>query len=151
METDRGKTRGKFTELVFDVKHDAWVIPQYSHGILLIVDAEENTGVPALKVDLVNDEVLSVNFTGASASAIELDTSDNETHQLTWDIDGTGNFNQAVTFSLAGTSVSDALTVSSTGLLSTAAKTGTVADGVVTITATGNTALTDTVAVTVVA
>ena len=27
METDRGRTRGKFTELVFDVKHDAWVSP----------------------------------------------------------------------------------------------------------------------------
>lgn len=54
METDRGKTRGKFTELVFDVKHDAWVIPQYSHGILLIVDSEENTGVPAVPVRVVD-------------------------------------------------------------------------------------------------
>ena len=53
METDRGKTRGKFTELVFDVKHDAWVIPQYSHGILLIVDAEENTSEPAVPVRIV--------------------------------------------------------------------------------------------------
>lgn len=56
METDRGKTRGKFTELVFDVKHDAWVIPNYSHGILLIVDAEENVGTPALKVELVDND-----------------------------------------------------------------------------------------------
>ncbi len=55
METDRGKTRGKFTELVFDVKHDAWVIPQYSHGILLIVDAEENVGQPAVPVKVVGD------------------------------------------------------------------------------------------------
>jgi hypothetical protein len=59
METDRGKTRGKFTELVFDVKHDAWVIPQYSHGILLIVDAEESMGQPALKVELVGPEVVA--------------------------------------------------------------------------------------------
>lgn len=57
METDRGKTRGKFTELVFDVKHDAWVIPQYSHGILLIVDAEENTSVPAINVNIVGGNV----------------------------------------------------------------------------------------------
>ena len=56
METDRGKTRGKFTELVFDIKHDAWVIPQFSHGILLIVDAEENVGTPALKVEVVNNK-----------------------------------------------------------------------------------------------
>ena len=55
METDRGKTRGKFTELVFDVKHDAWVIPQYSHGILLIVDSEENTGTPSVKVEIVDN------------------------------------------------------------------------------------------------
>jgi hypothetical protein len=54
METDRGKTRGKFTELVFDVKHDAWVIPQYSHGILLIVDSQENVGTPTIKVETVN-------------------------------------------------------------------------------------------------
>ena len=55
METDRGKTRGKFTELVFDMKHDAWVIPNLSHGILLIVDGEENVGQPALKVELVDN------------------------------------------------------------------------------------------------
>lgn len=59
METDRGKTRGKFTELVFDVKHDAWVIPQYSHGILLIVDAEENVGEPAVPVKVVGGTVNS--------------------------------------------------------------------------------------------
>ena len=55
METDRGKTRGKFTELVFDMKHDAWVIPQYSHGILLIVDSEENSGTPSIKVEQVDN------------------------------------------------------------------------------------------------
>ena len=55
METDRGKTRGKFTELVFDVKHDAWVIPQYSHGILLIVDSQENVGTPTIKVENVTN------------------------------------------------------------------------------------------------
>lgn len=55
METDRGKTRGKFTELVFDMKHDAWVIPNLAHGILLLVDAEETVGQPALKVELVDN------------------------------------------------------------------------------------------------
>lgn len=55
METARGGTRGKFTELVFDMKHDAWVIPNLSHGILLIVDAEENVGTPSLKVELVDN------------------------------------------------------------------------------------------------
>lgn len=64
METDRGKTRGKFTELVFDVKHDAWVIPQLSHGILLIVDAEENVGTPALKVEIVDNAKVDPVVTG---------------------------------------------------------------------------------------
>lgn len=56
METDRGRTRGKFTELVFDMKHDAWVIPQFSHGILLIVDAKENTGRPTIPVEVVTPD-----------------------------------------------------------------------------------------------
>lgn len=56
METDRGRTRGKFTELVFDVKHDAWVIPNFSHGILLIVDAQENVGTPAINVNVVDND-----------------------------------------------------------------------------------------------
>ena len=60
METDRGKTRGKFTELVFDVKHDAWVIPQYSHGIILFVDAEDNVGQPAVPVKIVGSETLTM-------------------------------------------------------------------------------------------
>ena len=68
METDRGKTRGKFTELVFDVKHDAWVIPQYSHGILLIVDAEENIGTPSIKVEVVGGNV-DANVTGGNMNA----------------------------------------------------------------------------------
>ena len=68
METDRGKTRGKFTELVFDVKHDAWVIPQLSHGILLIVDAEENTGAPAVPVRIVGGEVGLAEGTEVSAT-----------------------------------------------------------------------------------
>ena len=55
METDRGKTRGKFTELVFDMKHDAWVIPNYSHGIILLIDEQASIGTPAVKVELVDN------------------------------------------------------------------------------------------------
>lgn len=58
METARGGTRGKFTELVFDMKHDAWVLPNFAHGILLIVDSEESMGQPALKVEIMNPEAL---------------------------------------------------------------------------------------------
>lgn len=44
MRTDEGKTRGKFTEMVMDIKYDAWVIESLSHGIIPIVDAVENSG-----------------------------------------------------------------------------------------------------------
>jgi hypothetical protein len=144
METDRGKTRGKFTELVFDLKHDAWVIPQFSHGILLIVDSTPNVGTPALKVDFVNDEVLAVNFTTPPTT---LDTSDNGTVQLVWDMDGAGNFNRNVQFASSDTAIA---TVNSTGLVTTAGVTGT-GPVTITITAVGDTSLTDTVVITVVA
>ncbi len=71
METDRGKTRGKFTELVFDVKHDAWVIPNLSHGILLIVDAEENVGTPAIKVEVVSNDFTEPKVTSLTATPNE--------------------------------------------------------------------------------
>lgn len=38
MQTDEGKTRGKFTEMVFDVKYDAWVIDNLSAGIMPILE-----------------------------------------------------------------------------------------------------------------
>lgn len=54
MVTDDGKTRGKFTEMVFDVKYDAWVIESLSHGIIPIIDSAENTGVFAIPVKVVS-------------------------------------------------------------------------------------------------
>lgn len=57
MVTDEGKTRGKFTEMVFDVKYDAWVIESLSHGIIPIIDAEENAGVFAIPVKIVNESM----------------------------------------------------------------------------------------------
>lgn len=38
MVTDEGKTRGKFTEMCYDVKYDAWVIENMSHGVMPILD-----------------------------------------------------------------------------------------------------------------
>ena len=56
MVTDEGRTRGKFTEIAMDVKYDAWVIEQYSHGILPIVDSVENSGRSvAIPVDVVTN------------------------------------------------------------------------------------------------
>ena len=53
MQTAEGLTRGKFTEMVFDVKYDAWVIEGLSHGIIPIIDSEENRGTFALPVKIV--------------------------------------------------------------------------------------------------
>lgn len=56
MVTGEGGTRGKFTECCMDVKYDAWVIESLSHGILPIIDVQENTGVFAIPVKIVADE-----------------------------------------------------------------------------------------------
>lgn len=53
MRTAEGETRGKFTEMVMDVKYDAWVIESLSHGILPIIDVEPNTGTFAIPVEVV--------------------------------------------------------------------------------------------------
>jgi hypothetical protein len=139
METDRGKTRGKFTELVFDLKHDAWVIPQFSHGILLIVDSAANLGAPSLTVDFANSEVTAVNFTTAAQNLGHL-----LTLQLAYDLDGVGNYEQDVQFSIDS---EDHATVSATGLVTAKESNGA---SVITITAVGNTDLTDTVTITTV-
>jgi hypothetical protein len=56
MVTGEGGTRGKFTECCMDVKYDAWVIESLSHGILPIIDVQENTGEFAIPVKVVGDE-----------------------------------------------------------------------------------------------
>lgn len=54
MKTEDGGTRGKFTEMVFDVKYDAWVIEGLSAGILPIIDTQANRGTFAVPVKIVN-------------------------------------------------------------------------------------------------
>jgi hypothetical protein len=114
METDRGKTRGKFTELVFDVKHDAWVIPQFSHGILLIVDSTASVGTPSLKVEITQPAVLALNYTSTAPVAADMDASNEDDFQLTWDMDGVGNYDNRVTFATDNAGIA---TVSATGLV----------------------------------
>lgn len=53
MRTEDGGTRGKFTEVVFDFKHDAWVIESKAAGILPIVDSGAGDGVFAIPVKVV--------------------------------------------------------------------------------------------------
>lgn len=104
METDRGKTRGKFTELVFDVKHDAWVIPNLSHGILLIVDAEENVGTPSIKVEVVDNDFTEpkVNSITVAPTAVSIQVGQQASPQIV--VTGVGKFDKGWTAMSSDTS-----------------------------------------------
>lgn len=54
MRTAEGETRGKFTEMVMDIKYDAWVIESLSHGIIPIIDAEETDAPLGIPVVIMN-------------------------------------------------------------------------------------------------
>lgn len=57
MRTAEGETRGKFTEMVMDVKYDAWVIESLSHGILPIIDNQTSDYTYAIPVRIVNESM----------------------------------------------------------------------------------------------
>lgn len=114
METDRGKTRGKFTELVFDVKHDAWVIPNLSHGILLIVDAEENIGTPAVKVELVDNNYVEPEVTSLTVSPTSVSITVGQQASPSITVSGEGRFNKTWT---AMSSNANVASVSDTGVI----------------------------------
>ena len=144
METDRGKTRGKFTELVFDVKHDAWVIPQYSHGILLIVDSQENVGTPTIKVEHVTNPSPSdtPTITGITATPSETTVRAGMQAWPSVQVSGTGRYDRGFSAASSDTSVA---TVSPDGVITgVAAGTATI-----TFTAVGDSSKTDTITVTV--
>ena len=144
METDRGKTRGKFTELVFDVKHDAWVIPQYSHGILLIVDSQENVGTPTIKVEHVTNPSPSdtPTITGITATPSETTVRAGMQAWPSVQVSGTGRYDRGFSAASSDTTVA---TVSPDGVITgVAAGTATI-----TFTAVGDSTKTDTITVTV--
>ena len=142
METARGGTRGKFTELVFDVKHDAWVIPQLSHGILLIVDAEENTGTPALKVENVDNTPVVAAITSITVTPETIDMKTGDTYTPSVTIVGTGAYDKGWTATSGTPAVAS---IDGNGMITALSK------GTATITykAVGNQAKTDTVTVNV--
>ena len=105
METDRGKTRGKFTELVFDMKHDAWVIPQYSHGILLIVDSEENSGTPSIKVEQVDNTPVDPAVTAVAVEPGTVSIKPTQTVQPLVTVTGHGNFDKGYTATSSAPSI----------------------------------------------
>ena len=67
MRTAEGETRGKFTEMVMDVKYDAWVIEALSHGILPIVNATASASTFAIPVKDVTPAAAGASEAGASA------------------------------------------------------------------------------------
>ena len=144
METDRGKTRGKFTELVFDVKHDAWVIPQYSHGILLIVDSQENVGTPTIKVESVTQPSGEPTITAITAEPATLTVRVGMQAWPSVQVTGTGRFDRGW---IAASSDATKAIVSPDGVITgIAAGTATI-----TFTATAASTETDTIVVTVTA
>lgn len=114
METDRGKTRGKFTELVFDLKHDAWVIPQYSAGILLIVDAEENIGTPTIKVEVVDNDTTDPEVTEITVDPEELSITVGQQSAPRVVVSGNGKFDKGWTAMSSDTSKA---TIASNGVI----------------------------------
>lgn len=73
MVTAEGETRGKFTEMVMDVKYDAWVIEGLSHGILPILDSKQNTGTFAIPVEIIDKgDKEEPTITGITAEPTEL-------------------------------------------------------------------------------
>lgn len=102
MVTDDGKTRGKFTEVVTDVKYDAWVIESLSHGILPIIDAEENTGKFGIPVRIVDNEALTEALNAAAITGFRVDTPNlsiktGEQASPLVTIEGTGAFDKGYT------------------------------------------------------
>lgn len=144
METDRGKTRGKFTELVFDVKHDAWVIPQYSHGILLIVDSQENVGTPTIKVEEITQPSAEPTITSLTAEPATKTIRVGQQIYPTITIAGTGAYDKGWT---AASSDTTKATVSPDGIITGVA----AGSATITYTSIGNSSKTDTIVVTVTA
>lgn len=142
METDRGKTRGKFTELVFDVKHDAWVIPQLSHGILLIVDDQENVGNPVIRVQSVEEPDTTPTVTAIQALPRTINMRTNMQAWPNITVQGTGAYDKTWSASSSDTSIA---TVNSDGVI-TGISAG---SAVITYSANGGDGITTTIAVVV--
>lgn len=94
MVTDEGRTRGKFTEMCFDVKYDCWVIESLSQGIIPIVDAKENTGTFAIPVQVVEPDKGDAEVTGVKVdqNSLSLTVGQEAYPQVT--VEGTGPYDK---------------------------------------------------------
>lgn len=106
MVTDEGRTRGKFTEMCFDVKYDCWVIESLSQGIVPIVDAKENTGTFAIPVQVVEPDKSDAKVTGVTVDPTTISLKVGQEAVPTVKVDGTGAYDTGyVAFSADATKV----------------------------------------------
>ena len=92
MVTAEGETRGKFTEMVMDVKYDAWVIEGLSHGILPIIDSKENTGQFAIPVEIIEKKEEEPTITGITADPQQLSIKVGQQAKPEIKVTGTGKY-----------------------------------------------------------
>lgn len=97
MVTDEGRTRGKFTEMVMDVKYDAWVIEGLSHGILPIIDAKENVGSFALPVEIVEPKTEPPTITGITVNPAVVNLNVGQQATPIANVTGTGKYDKDYT------------------------------------------------------
>lgn len=106
MVTDEGRTRGKFTEMCFDVKYDCWVVESLSQGIVPIVDAKENTGTFAIPVQVVEPDKDDAKVTGVTVDPTTLSLKVGQEAVPTVKVEGTGAYDTGyVAFSNDATKV----------------------------------------------
>lgn len=112
MVTAEGETRGKFTEMVMDVKYDAWVIEGLSHGIMPIIDAKENTGTFSIPVSIVEPEEEDPTITAITVDPAAISIGVNQQAAPVATVTGTGRFDKDYTVMSSNTAVA---TVSPSG------------------------------------
>lgn len=106
MVTDTGMTRGKFTEMCFDVKYDCWVIESLSQGIVPIVDAVENTGTFAIPVQVIQPNEDDAEVTKVTVDPATLSLKVGQESYPTVTVEGTGAYDKDyVAFSADSTKV----------------------------------------------
>lgn len=92
IRTAEGNTRGKFTEMVMDVKYDCWVDERYSCSIIPIVDAKENTGSFGIPVKNLNDAPVAPAVTGITATPAAKTIAVGETFKPVVQVTGKGAY-----------------------------------------------------------
>ena len=121
MLTAEGETRGKFTEMVIEVKYDAWVIDGLSHGIMPIIDAKENVGTSGIPVEIVDKYEGEAEVTGVEVTPTTVSIAVGQQANPKIQVTGKGKFDKDYTVISSNVNVA---TVSDKGVI-TGVKAGT--------------------------